>query len=625
MQTVSAGKRMNEKETNQKRRSLPLMVLEVGIVALFLTAMFFMAVTGMRQLESNARETSAEMLLSTLRASFNAISIWTSSHIHNAEGIAAEAGVVEGTRQLLATSREGDSLSASPALKRVRSLLAPQLAVMGYPNFFIIAPDYVTVGSMQNSGIGTRNLIALYKQEVLDAVFTGESRIVPSMTWDIPSSHPAVNVIQREPIMFVTVPIYDGNRMLAVLALRLDPMNQLSRILGIVRSGASGETYAFDRKGWLIAQSRFEEQLRVNGMIGATEGSMLNVKIVDPGGNLAEGYPAPGNRDTLPLTVMAQSATRGTSGVDTTGYRDYRGVRVFGAWSWDDDLGLGIATEIDESEALRSYTISRTLLMTGSGVTALLAVLMAWYMRHVRKEAELDLQEAQTNLEIRIEERTRELVGINERLHGEIVERVRTEEKLLQARNQLEQANEKLENLALQDGLTGLANRRRFNETLIREWKRCHRENVPISLLMLDLDSFKQYNDTYGHQAGDACLKAVGSVLAGLRIAQRPGDLIARYGGEEFAVILSNSTEEHAERVARDILKEMSKQAIPHASSHVLGSKIVTASIGVATMIPTSGETCEHLVERADKALYAAKTAGRNRFQKSIVPNKDKK
>lgn len=596
--------------------------MEVGVVGLFLVALFTIALAGSRQLEQEARKTSAEMLRTVLRASYNSIAIWTESQVRNAEGVAAEAGLIEGAKQLLAAPRTPKDLLSSPAMESVRKLVAPELEAMGYQGFFIIAPDYTSVGSMRNANVGTPNLIYLHRKAVLDQVFAGESRVIPAITSDVPIKHPAGRSLQHEPTMFVAVPIHDAGKVIAVLTLRLDPVSNFSQILEDAHLGGSGETYAFDKEGWLITQSRFEEQLRLSGMLGSSEGTMLNVRLTDPGGNLVKGYTPLLPRNAQPLTLMAQSATQGMYGVNVDGYRDYRGVRVFGAWSWDDSLGFGIATKIDESEALNSYNISRGLLLAGYGLTAVLAIMMALYLSHVRKRAQSDLQEAHDGLEVRIDERTSELVSINERLHGEIVERVRTEEKLLQAQNELEQANVQLERLASLDGLTGLANRRIFNETLVREWRRCIRDESPISLLMFDIDHFKLYNDTYGHQAGDACLRAVGAVLSGLGVARRPGDLIARYGGEEFGVILSNSTSDHAVVVAKDVISSIERLAIPHSASEVEGADIVTVSVGVATMHPVAGESAEHLVERADEALYCAKGNGRNRYETSPGPCK---
>ncbi|WP_170162298.1 diguanylate cyclase [Caldimonas tepidiphila] len=168
-------------------------------------------------------------------------------------------------------------------------------------------------------------------------------------------------------------------------------------------------------------------------------------------------------------------------------------------------------------------------------------------------------------------------------------------------------ANLLLARLVNQDGLTGLANRRRFDEALENEWRRARRERRPLSLLMLDVDLFKRYNDRYGHLGGDECLKTVAEVIA--HCVHRPADVAARYGGEEFAVILPGTPLAGAFELAHRIRERLAAQALPHADAP-LGR--VTVSIGVASLVPT-GQDAEQLVRLADAALYRAKAEGRDR------------
>jgi len=166
-----------------------------------------------------------------------------------------------------------------------------------------------------------------------------------------------------------------------------------------------------------------------------------------------------------------------------------------------------------------------------------------------------------------------------------------------------------LEQLATLDGLTGISNRRSFDQRLGNEWKRACRDLRSLALLMIDVDHFKLYNDTYGHQAGDRCLQQIARVLA--QVVYRPGDLVARYGGEEFTVILTATDASGASVVARRILDRIAELAMPHS-----GSKIgrVALSIGVASTIPQSDMPPDGLIAAADAALYQAKHAGRNRL-----------
>jgi len=167
---------------------------------------------------------------------------------------------------------------------------------------------------------------------------------------------------------------------------------------------------------------------------------------------------------------------------------------------------------------------------------------------------------------------------------------------------------EYLSNLAIHDGLTGIYNRRYFDETLAREWKRTKREKSPLSLIMLDIDYFKKYNDTYGHQAGDGCLIKVATAISGA--LRRPADMAARYGGEEFAVILPNFELENATQFGETIRAKIEALKIEHRQSDV--NPFITASLGLACIVPSSKSSPRELIEAADKALYSAKNNSRN-------------
>ena len=182
--------------------------------------------------------------------------------------------------------------------------------------------------------------------------------------------------------------------------------------------------------------------------------------------------------------------------------------------------------------------------------------------------------------------------------------------------SQLQQANQQLKQLAILDGLTGVANRRYFDQVFSNEWNRLAREEKPLSLILCDLDHFKIYNDTYGHPEGDSCLKQVAHVLQ--QATKRAADLVARYGGEEFAVILPDTDTRGALFVAENIRQKLNQKKIPHPASIV--SPYVTISIGVAVAIPTAHQKSIDLLEIADRALYKAKKQGRNQIVQSNCP-----
>ncbi len=185
---------------------------------------------------------------------------------------------------------------------------------------------------------------------------------------------------------------------------------------------------------------------------------------------------------------------------------------------------------------------------------------------------------------------------------------VQMQRALVKLTGQLNDANQALQRLSMTDGLTGIANRRMFDESLGREWRRCLRFNKPMSIVMLDVDNFKKYNDRYGHQAGDDCLREIADELS--RSAPRPGDLVARYGGEEFVMILGDTDEDGASWVANRICQHVAGLKIPHKDSEYV---YVTVSCGVSSVYPDREKSAEILLKTADNALYQAKGGGRNR------------
>ncbi|GEM_PF-1993198 len=184
-------------------------------------------------------------------------------------------------------------------------------------------------------------------------------------------------------------------------------------------------------------------------------------------------------------------------------------------------------------------------------------------------------------------------------------------------RQKLEIANRSLEDLAHLDGLTGIPNRRQMDKFLAHEWKRAAREQQPLSLMLCDIDYFKVYNDTYGHQAGDIALQKVAQCLH--EQLKRPADFVARYGGEEFIIILPNTPHSGGRSMAENVLQAIRHLRIPHEGSQA--SPFLSLSIGLSCTVPTHDGQAESLVQCADQALYQAKEQGRNQVvMESCVP-----
>ncbi|MEI6313987.1 MAG: diguanylate cyclase [Syntrophus sp. (in: bacteria)] len=196
------------------------------------------------------------------------------------------------------------------------------------------------------------------------------------------------------------------------------------------------------------------------------------------------------------------------------------------------------------------------------------------------------------------------------RLKDEMENRRERERELIVMSRELAAANQILQRLSLLDGLTGIPNRRRFDEVLAYEWKQAMRSKRPLSLVMMDIDHFKDFNDHYGHLTGDDCLKKVAMAMSG--ILKRPTDFLGRYGGEEFAAILPMTASDGAMAIATAMRIGVLNLAIPHDYSSVASR--VTISMGIATLVPRRGMMSTMLISAADQALYEAKAGGRNRI-----------
>lgn len=363
------------------------MRFELSILLPLLATIAVLAAWEISNIESMVKGDLEKSLKAALATSHDGIERLYESQRRGAQVLASEYWLRLKVDELIDTPQTKDDLINSPAQAELRSFMKPILDTLGYLGFFIISVDGLNLASTRDENIGDINLLA--SGGFLDRIYAGETLISLPLASDVPLPSSATGEEELNvATMFSATPIrgVDGT-IKALLAVRLDPYSSLSETFEIGRFGETGETYAFDRTGRLISQSRFEEELVKMDLLPAGKSSVLNIEIRDPGVDLSSAEIAALPREQQPLTAMTKNAIIGNSGNNLDGYRDYRGVPVIGAWIWDDILGFGIATEVNFEEAFTTFANMRFAViifaLVSAGVLLLLAVIFSYNRRQI--------------------------------------------------------------------------------------------------------------------------------------------------------------------------------------------------------------------------------------------------
>ena len=380
--------------------------LVLGLILLFLVGAAVASSYALKNIEKQFREAAGEVLHVVLQTSREALTIWIDENFKRAERRIRNPDFQLLAGQQMKVPRDPESLADSLYLISLQTFFANFQERLGGLGFSLVDWDFRNIASQDKAALGQVHPIAGYRRDLLARAFMGEILFVPPLR------------VKDRAVAYVLAPVRDQETgtVDAVLAMDIDPLREFSRITEQGRTGESGETYLFDSRGRMITESRFTDQLIRLGLIKPGESTALSLRLTDPGRNLLETGGRVPVDDNLPLTKMARSAIRGRDGMDLEGYRDYRGVPVLGAWIWGSNLDIGLATEIDISDAIAGFYETRRIVVVVYVVTVILSLLLMGVIFRVTQRANKALANARDRLEVRVLERTEELKASEERM-----------------------------------------------------------------------------------------------------------------------------------------------------------------------------------------------------------------
>ena len=316
------------------------------------------------RVDGTTRAELASRLQTVLNADIAALRLWFTEREYDAQSFASDLHIRAAIDELTVLAQDSNLaetvLADSGAAQTLQLDLTPLLEAQHYLDYVVVSPDKQILASTYRRLVGTRAPRAydLFLNKALDGELAASRPFAPEAT---------LNLRAEGPTMFVAAPVKSTNgAVIAVIGLRMKPEKEFSQIFSVAHMGETGEAYAFDRRGMMLTATRVDPVLKTLGLVppGRENTAILNLKLLDPGAELRPGDPPPKPRDQLGLTRMALAATTGYDGYDVNGYRNYRGVKVVGAWAWLRDYGMGVATEVSEEEAFQTlYVLRRVFLV----------------------------------------------------------------------------------------------------------------------------------------------------------------------------------------------------------------------------------------------------------------------
>ena len=335
-----------------------------------------LGVFSITRIEASFKETVKDLLVTTLDSTVNRIERWERERVNDVRVLASSSDVVKATQDFLQLNTNGPlSPQALEARNYVESKIAPGLKAWGGVNYFILNQSGKTIASTPGTQHSTANEISA-NPDLLNSVLGGKT-IMKFLLHEGKEGHYEI---------YVAAPIQANDKTIAVLVFELDPRDDFAEIINLGRGRNTMETYAITPDGTMLNESRFTEKLYAIGLLEKGQESIFNIHVRNPGGDMTSGYRPKLQTNEMPLTKMAASALSKESAINIDGYRDYRGVKVVGAWKWMDGLGVGIASEIDYREAFSTMDELRLEIIALSVVSSVLILGFAAYFHISRRK-----------------------------------------------------------------------------------------------------------------------------------------------------------------------------------------------------------------------------------------------
>lgn len=392
-----------------RRAGLIIITLSIGIIIL-------LASFRLVQFKEEVRKEVKGRLKTVLETTNQMLEIWSEGKKRELKIIIGHPGLKPLIKQLANIPRNNNSLASSAVMEKLRGFFQENRSRFGEVNFYVISPDLTTIGSKNDQDLGKRDIVGDQRKSILNTAFLGDYVMVPPTRSNLFSQELVSTKKQDRPVMFFAGPVLDDDGLvIAILAIAVNPHQSFTQISQSGRLGRTGETYAFDKQGFMLSESRFNDDLSKIDLLGVGESGILNIKLLDPGKPLSKGINGQTERAQTSLTLMAKQAVSGRNGINIEGYRDYRGIMVVGAWLWNHELDVGIASEIDWQEAFNQFVIMRDTLIFTLGITILMALTLTGFSLWIGQSATRSLTQSKDQLGIRVEERTVELARLEKR------------------------------------------------------------------------------------------------------------------------------------------------------------------------------------------------------------------